>query len=83
MANLIIGSYSGGDIGFPDINLPVPLAIVHDTGVIYAGMNVDYERGANAQQINSAMVQKAIARAADLGYVVQPSDVIYQPFARG
>lgn len=84
MPNAIIGTYSGGDIGYPIIDIPVPLSIVKDEGgVIYTGMNVLYVPGANAQQINAAMVQKAIERCAEHGITVTANNVIYQPFARG
>lgn len=83
MPNVIVGAYSGGDVGFPNISLPVPIVIVKDDGAIYASMNVDYTQGANAQQINAAVVATAVARAADFGVTVLGNSVIYQPFARG
>ena len=83
MPNVIVGAYSGGDVGFPNISLPVPLVVVKEDGAIYTSMNVGYEQGANAQQINAAVVATAIARAAEYGVTVTGNGVIYQPFARG
>jgi hypothetical protein len=81
MATMLVNPYVGGD--WSDGSIPMSAVIEENFTLTGVGFSVVYAPGSTAKQMNHALVDIAIIRAAELNFQLNENDIIYTAFARG